>query len=214
MGDVKALFDHYAQALGQPLDLDAIAYHTVVFLVYAVFTPLFALLEPAPGGDWVEGAIQVAFIGRRAMEAMAEILNVDLDDNLKLPAPRQTPLEDLALDKLIAEIGRLTLSDTLTDWQRATIASIPHYLRNQLHYGAWVQDQQLDELVEILGYRPANVVEADRALSAFVKRAGPQLDVRLVKLFHRRLLRLCHVIAGPDAPADHLVLMKVEPILA
>ena len=213
MGDVRALFDHYAKALDQPLDLDAIAYQTVVFLVYALFTPLFALYEPSPGGDWVEGAIQVAFIGRRAAEAMAEILNVDLDDRLELPEPRPTPLEDLALDKLIFEIERLELSELFADWQRSTIASIPRYLRNQLHYGVWVQNEELDELVPILGYRPANAVEADKALAAFVRRAGPELDTKLLRLFHRRLLRQCHVIAGPNPAPDHLVLMKVEPML-
>jgi hypothetical protein len=213
MGDVKALFDHYAKSLGQPLDLDAVAYQTVVFLVYALFTPLFGLKEPSPGGDWVEGAIQVAFIGRRAAEAMAEILAVELDDQFQLPTPRATPMETLALDKLISEIDRLPLSDSLVDWQRSTIASIPRYLRNQLHYGAWAQQQELDELVDFLGYRPTDVVEADKALSAFIRQAGPELDTRLLKLFHRRLLRLCHVIAGPNPPRDHLVLMKVEPIL-
>jgi Phosphotransferase enzyme family len=213
MGDVRALFDHYAKALGQPLDLDAIAYQTVVFLVYALFTPLFALAEPTPGGDWVEGAIQVAFIGRRAAEAMAEILGVKLNDEFQLPAPRPTPLEDLALNKLIFEIDRLPLSETLADWQRSTIASVPRYLRNQLHYGVWVQEQELDELVEILGSRPADVVDADKKLADFVRQAGPELDTQLLKLFYRRLLRLCHVIAGPDPAPDHLVLMKVEPIL-
>jgi hypothetical protein len=213
MGDVRALFDHYAKALGQPLDLHAIAYQTVVFLVYALFTPLFALYEPSPGGDWVEGAIQVAFIGRRAAEALAEILNVDLDDHLQLPEPRATPQEDLALSKLIFEIDRLDLSESFAEWQRATIASIPNYLRNQLHYGVWVQNEELDELVPILGHRPATVVEADKALSDFVRQAGAEFDTRLLRLFYRRLLRRCHVIAGPDAPADHLVLMKVEPML-
>ena len=30
---------------------------------------------------------------------------------------------------------------------------------------------------------------------------------------HRRMLRQCLVIAGPDAPADHLVLVPMEPLL-
>jgi hypothetical protein len=101
----------------------------------------------------------------------------------------------------------------LADWQRSTIASIPRYLRNQLHYGAWVQQQELDELVEFLGYRPSDVVEADKALAAFVRQADPELDTKLLKLFYHRLLRLCHVITGPNPPQDHLVLMKVEPLL-
>jgi hypothetical protein len=87
---------------------------------------------------------------------MADILGVKLNDEFQLPAPRPTPLEDLALNKLIFEIDRLPLSETLADWQRSTIASGPQYLRNQLHYGVWVQEQELDELVEILGSRAAH----------------------------------------------------------
>jgi hypothetical protein len=213
LGDVKALFDHYAKALEVPLDLDAIAYHTVLFLAMAVFTPLLAMVEPSPGGDWVEGAIQVAFIARRGAEAIAEILGLELDYNLELPEPRATPVEDMAIKKLTYEINRLQLSDSFADWQRATIASVPQYLLNQLHYGAWAQQQELDELLPVLGYRPANVIEADQALAAFVKKAGPEKDNLLVKLFHRRMLRLCHVITGPNPRPDNLVLMKVEPIL-
>jgi hypothetical protein len=56
-------------------------------------------------------------------------------------------------------------------------------------------------------------VEADKALAAFVRQAGPEFDTQLLRLFYRRLLRQCHVITGPNPPPDHLVLMKVEPIL-
>jgi hypothetical protein len=119
----------------------------------------------------------------------------------------------MAIKKLTYEINRLQLSDSFAAWQRATIASVPQYLLNQLHYGAWAQQQELDELVPVLGCRPANVVEADKALAVFVKKAGPEKDNMLVKLFHRRMLRLCHVITGPNPRPDNLVLMKVEPIL-
>ncbi len=61
--------------------------------------------------------------------------------------------------------------------------------------------------------RPINAVAADKALTAYVKHAGPEHDSALLKLFHRRLLRQRHVIVGPNPPPDHLVLMKMEPIL-
>lgn len=212
MGDIPALYAHYAKALGQPLDLDAIAYHTVSFLAMAVFTPLFGMKELQPGGDWVEGWFQVALIARRAMEAMAEIVDVELDD-VQLPAPRKTPVEDLAIRKLIFEIDRVPLSDAFADWQRSTISAIPAYLTNALHYGVWVQEQELDELEPILGYRPQDAEAADRALTQFVLAAGPEHDKTLIRLFHRRFLRHCLVIAGPNPPSDHIVLAKVEPIL-
>ena len=90
---------------------------------------------------------------------------------------------------------------------------MPEYLRNQVHYGAWVQQQELDELAPILGYRPEDVVVADAALTELVKQNKPEHDTQLTQLFHRRYLRRCHVLAGPNAPADHLVLMQVEPLL-
>ncbi|MFA7555729.1 MAG: phosphotransferase [Spongiibacteraceae bacterium] len=211
MGDVRALFDHYAKFSDQPLDLDAIRFYTVLFLALAVFTPLFFVVEPTPGGDWVEGAIQVAFISRRALEALAEIIDVELDE-IELPAPRPAPMENYALDKLSFDINNLSLTDTFADWQRNSIAGVPEYLRNQFHYGAWAQEQELDELVEILGYRPVDIIEANKALTSFVKQAGPEHDKVLTKLFHRRYLRQCHVITGPNPPEDHLVLMKVEPL--
>jgi hypothetical protein len=213
MGDIRALYDHYAKALGQPLDLDAIAYHTVSFLTMAVFTPLFGMIELQPGGDWTEGWFQVALIARRALEAMAEIEEVELDHNLSLPEARTTPVEDLAIRKLIFEINRIPTSEVFADWQRSTITGIPAFLSNAFHYGVWVQEQELDELEALLGYRPANTAEGDKALTEFVNKAGPERDAELIRLFHRRYLRHCLVIAGPNPPAEHIVLAKVQPIL-
>jgi hypothetical protein len=212
MGDVRALFEHYAKFSDQPLNLEAIRFYTVLFLVLAIYTPLFFAVKPTPGGDWVEGAIQVAFIARRAVEALAEIIDVELSE-IELPAPRPTPMEDYALDKLSFEINNLSLSETFADWQRNSIAAVPEYLRNQLHYGVWVQEQDIDELVEILGYRAANIAEADEALTRLIKQDNPEHDKQLTQFFHRRYLRQCLAIAGPNAPEDHLVLMKVEPLV-
>src|SRR3546814_13573851 len=110
MGDLPALFRHYEKALGEPLDARVIAYHTVVFMCIGYYAPLFALDKIVPGGDWVEAQVQVALIGRRCAEAMAEILGLELEE-FELPEPDVTPLEDMAIDKLIAAVQHLPLSD-------------------------------------------------------------------------------------------------------
>ena len=212
MGDLPSLFRHYETALGEPLDLPVIAYHTVAFLGVGYFAPLFALARTDAGGDWVEAAVQCAFIGRRCLEALAEIEGIALDE-LTLPAARPSPLEELALTKLSADLHRLPLSETFAVWQRGILASVPEYLLNQARYRRWAEDADLDELEALLGTRPADLVEADRQLVAFIRSAGPERDAELIRLLHRRLLRQCLIIAGPDAPADHLALMKVEPLL-
>ncbi|MFA5548525.1 MAG: hypothetical protein WDA10_08305 [Porticoccaceae bacterium] len=212
MGDLPALFRHYAKHLGEELDLPVLAYHTVAFLAVGYFGPLFALADPQPGGDWVESAVQVAFIGRRCFEALAEIVGVELDE-ISLPDAHVTPWEDMALDKLLLEINRLPTSENFADWQRNTIASIPRFLINQVHYGRWAEEEDLKEMAAVLGHRPADIKQGDIALRDYVRTAPPAQDAALVKLFHRRLLRQCLVFAGPGAPADHLFFRKVEPIL-
>jgi hypothetical protein len=212
MGDLPALFRHYEKALGEPLDLLALAYHTVMFLCIGYVAPMIAIDQEAPGGDWVESAMQVALIGRRIAEAMAEIVGVELDE-ITLPAPHQSPMEELALGKLIAEIQKIPPSETYPGWLLNTVASIPEYLISQARYRGWAEQEDLNDVVAVLGYRPADLVELDRALVSFVREVRPEHDAALIRFFHRRLLRQCLIIAGPNAPANHLILAKVEPIL-
>ena len=212
MGDVPALFRRYEQASGVPLDYDAIAFHTVAFLCEAYYGPYFGLHDRGRGGDWVESIIQVAVIARRALEALAEIIGLDLDP-IELPAPEPTPVEDLALGKLIAELERLPETEALPSWQRGVLVSIPHYLRGRGHYRRWAEDADLAESTALTGTRSANLTKADAALAKFIDAAGPERDAELVRLFHRRFLRHCLIIAGPNPNPNHIALSKMEPIL-
>ncbi len=212
MGDVPALFLHYERVSRQPLDYDAIAFHTVGFLCEAYYGPLFGLHDMGRGGDWVESMVQVAVIGRHALEALAEIIGLELDD-IALPAPESTPFEDLALGKLIAELGRLPESDALPDWQRNVLTSIPQYLRNRGHYRNWCEAADLAETTELTGKPATTLTEADADLVSFIESCGAEQDAALTRLFHRRFLRQCLIIAGPNPAPDHIALAKMEPIL-
>jgi hypothetical protein len=213
MGDVPALFLHYEKAMGVPLDYDALAFQTVAFLCEAYYGPLFGMHDTGRGGDWVESVFQVAVIARRAMEALAEIIGLELD-TLTLPEqPEATPYEDLALGKLIADLGRLPESEALQGWQRNILVSVPHYLRNRGHYRHWCEQADIAETAAITGTQPTNLTEADSDLTQFIKAAGPEQDAALTKLFHRRFLRHCLIIAGPNPNPDHIALAVMEPIL-
>lgn len=211
MGDIPALYRHYEQAMGVPNDYDALAYYTVGFLAEAIYGPFFGMHQTARGGDWVESAIQVAVIGRRTMEALSEILGITLDA-IELPDPEPTPIEDLAFDKLIADLKRLPENDELPDWQRNIVASIPAYLRNHMHYRNWAQREDLIDVAQVVGAPVRDANEANTALLEFVAAAGPEQDAALTRLFHRMALRQCLIIAGPNAP-DHLALTPTDPIL-
>jgi len=212
MGDLPALFAHYAKAAGKPLDLHAMAFHTVAFLTEAYYGPLFGLYDTGPGGDWVEGQVQVAIIGRRALEALAEITGVTLAWP-KLPAAETTLYEDLALAKLEADIGRLPDHQLMQEWQRNILASLPRSLKQMGHYRFWRDSALVADVASLTGKAIASVGEAETELLRFVQAAGPDQDEAILRLLHARLSRDCLVIAGENPAADHIALSPMEPIL-
>ncbi len=212
MGDLPALFAHYAKASGKPLDLDAMAFHTVAFLTEAYYGPLFGLHDTGPGGDWVEGQVQVAVIGRRCLEALGEIIGVDFDCP-ELPGAEATPYEDLALAKLEADILRLPDHPQMQEWQRNILAAIPRSLRQMGHYRVWRDTAFVADVAALTGKTGHDVATAEAQLLAFIESAGPDQDEAILRLIHARLARDCLVIAGVNPPAGHVALAPMEPIL-
>ena len=212
MGDLPALFERYAKTSGTPIDWHGMAFHTVAFLTEAYYGPLIGLHDKGPDGDWVESFVQVAIIGRRALEALAEIEGIALDE-IALPEPEQTPLEDLALARLSAEISRLPDHEQMQGWQRKVLASLPQMLANIGHYSRWREDSYLADIAELTGQACSGVADGDQSLQGFIASARPQEDAALVRILHRKLFRDCLIVAGPNAPADHIALSRIEPVL-
>jgi len=212
MGDLPALFARYAEASGKPLDLAAMAFHTVAFLAEAYYGPLFGLHDAGPGGDWVEAQVQVAVIGRRCLEALAEVVGIDLDWPV-LPAPQATPREDLALSRLEAEIMRLPDHPRLQDWQRNILASLPRSLRQMGHYRTWRDDAFIGDVEALTSVRAGDVAAAEALLLAFVRDARPDQDIPILRLLHARLTRDCLIIAGENPDRGHIALAPMEPVL-
>ena len=98
-------------------------------------------------------------------------------------------------------------------WQRKVLGSLPQMLANIGHFRRWRDDSYLADVAELTGQECSGVADADLSLQGFIAKAGPQDDAALVRILHRKLLRDCLIIAGPDAPADHVALAEVEPIL-
>jgi hypothetical protein len=213
MGDLPTLFRHYATASGAPLDLDAMAFHTVAFLAEAYYGPLFGLYDSGPGGDWVEGQVQVAVIGRRCLEALAEIIHVEFDWP-DLPPAQATLYEDLALVKLEAEILRLPDHPHLQAWQRNILASLPRSLKQMGHFRLWRDAALIADVAKLTRQQPDDAADADARLLAFVQTAAPDQDEAILRVLHARLTRDCLVIAGENPRADHIALARMEPVLS
>jgi hypothetical protein len=120
-------------------------------------------------------------------------------------------MEEMALTKLGADLGRLPLTETFAPWQRGILVSVTDYLLAQARYRRWAEDTDLDEQAALLGTRAGDMAEADRQLADFVAKAAPEHDAALIRLLHRRFLRQCLIISNGDP--EHLAMAKVEPLL-
>lgn len=213
MGDIPALFRHYAKVTGEEIDWKVLAYSTVVYSAWGMSSYTMAMAENYLGGDWGEVIMARAFIMRRTLEAMADCLGITLEYDQELPAPRVAPIEESGLEKLLLEISRLPTSPSMADWQRDALATIPQGLLKQAHYGLWAEQADLDEIEKLTGVRARDSKEGDAVLKTFVETAGPDSDEKLVRLFHRQAYRRCLMIAGPGASEDHIMFARVDPIL-
>ena len=213
MGDIPALYRHYSKVSGTPLDLPVIAYHTVCFLGFAAIAAIMFMDPKKPESNWIEGMLELASISRRGLEAMAELAGVELDYDISLPEPHDTPIEDMAIEKLLLEINHLPLSNTFPDWQRELLSAIPKYLLNHAHYGRWYEEQTLDDIEQLTGTRPSSLSVAETQLKALIANDDANMDADFIKLFHRRMLRLSMVIAGANPSDENPLFYKLDPIL-
>ena len=93
------------------------------------------------------------------------------------------------------------------------LASLPQMLANIGHYSRWREDSYLADIAELTGQACSGVADGDQSLQGFIASARPQEDAALVRILHRKLFRDCLIVAGPNAPADHIALSRIEPVL-
>lgn len=111
-----------------------------------------------------------------AVAALADVMGVELNDEIRLPAPVASPLEDMTINKLVEEIENMPTTELFPVWKREMINKIPRWLASQFHYGRWAEEEDLNDLEKILGVRPTDNDEGDKALCDFIVVAGPEHD--------------------------------------
>ena len=213
MGDIPALYRHYAKVSGIPLDLPVIGYHTVNFLAFAASCAIMFMDPKQADSNWIEGILELTSISRRALEAIAELEKVELDYSFELPEPADARIEDMALEKLLLEIGRLPLSEAFPEWKRDLLAAIPRYLQNHAHYGRWYEQACLSDIQELTGVLPESMTAGERLLKTYIRESADGNDASLIKLFHRKMLRLSMVVAGSNPTDENPLFFRLEPIL-
>ncbi|MEP1470140.1 MAG: phosphotransferase [Halieaceae bacterium] len=214
MGDIPALYERYAEVTGEEVDLPVVAYHTVAFLQLAGIATKFFGDPKAVGGNWIEGLLEYASITRRAYEAIAELQGVTLTYDEHLPQPVKRDLEESALKKLLVDIERLPTSSAFEAWERDLLHAIPEFLLNHARYRDWFDQATKADIEALTGSTFDNLNDADDALRKAITANNPADDEAMVRLLHRRSLRLSMIIAGTDPDKENPLFHILDPILS
>ena len=213
MGDIPALYRRYAEVSGTEVDLPVVAYHTVAFLQLAGIATKFFGDPKAIGGNWIEGLLEYASITRRACEAIAELQGINLDYDLHLPEPSTKSLEESALKKLLVDIERLPTSRSFQAWERNLLHAIPEFLLNHSRYRDWFEQETIADISQFTGQSFDSLDRADKAASEAIAANDPSSDEALVRIMHRRALRLSMIIAGTDPDTANPLFHILDPVL-
>ncbi|MEM7412443.1 MAG: phosphotransferase [Myxococcota bacterium] len=214
MGDIPALYRRYGEATGVPVDLRVVGYHTVNFLQLSAIAAKAFMHPETQGANWIEGVLEYASITRRAFEAIAELQEIPLDHDLRLPESKTQSWEDSGLRKLIVDIGRLPTSTAFEPWERDLLGDIPRFLLNYSRYRDWFETEAVNDLRDLGDRTTADLPAADAVLSELIAADDPAHDALLVRLLHRRSLRLSMIAAGTDPDPANPLFHRLDPILS
>jgi aminoglycoside phosphotransferase (APT) family kinase protein len=197
-GDFEKLYAHYAAHGGQPIDRRAIQYHHFCFTLSNQLAFHDALAEPPPGSDYMTNMQWCAETNIYAMEALAEILGIELE---AVPMPeKHVSSAAVGHAHLIDWLRHFEAPDAYTQHQFRIFFRLARHLARHDEIGAAVEAADLDDLEPLLGTRPATWQEGDAALERFVLEDDGRHDEGLVRLFHRRCWRYL-MLCGPEGSA-------------
>ncbi len=180
----------YQELSGRTVELEKLRYYTVKSMLITPLALAGVVQNMVAGTDHAEWYAQDVCYKRATAEALAEAVGIDLEAP-ELPGEEAGPASavlDLVEEDLAHE-HRPTLPD---DWARYRLDLTRRLLarvRNQDRWGAELAEQEAGELGELLGKRSGSPADAEAALDAFIREAGPDRDAELVGYLYRRARR-------------------------
>ncbi len=213
MGDIPALYRRYAEATGVEVDLRVVGYHTVNFMQLSSIAARTFMNPEIRGANWIEGILEYGSITRRAFEAIAELMGLELDYGLHLPEPDVRTFEDSGLRKLLVDIERLPTSSAFEPWERDLLGAIPNFLLNHARYRDWFEAETLADVGRVMGRSFDDLASADAAAMEAISKDDPARDAAWVQALHRRILRFSMIAAGTDPDEKNPFFHRLDPIL-
>ena len=199
-GDFRRLYARYEQLSGTEVDHDALMRHHFFFCLSNELSVGPATRHPAPESDLMTNLQWCYETNLFATEALADILQVELP-TVDAPEPHESR-GDVVLDHLVRQLGSISVDDDFARYQLRTMFRMARHAKRLDEIGNELSDDDLDDLVPLLGHRPASWLEGEAELERFViaNANSSAFDLQLLHIFHRRHLR-AQMTLGPTGSA-------------
>lgn len=206
-GDFNELYDMYEEFSGKPVDMEAIKYHHLFFTLSNLLSFHFALSEPSLESDYMTNLQWVNETNRFALEALAEYMGEELVE-IDMPEPEDTAVS-VQFEHLVQSLRHVKASDPFLRFELRGLFRLSRHLQRWDQVGRKVVEADLDDMAELLGFRPKDWQEGEAALETFVLKDNGTHDSELVQLFNRKLQR-AQTLNGPvgSAMARHNPIQK------
>lgn len=180
----------YAELSGREIDFDALSFYSVKTqaLVPMSLAPVMENLHA--GTEHAEWIAQHVFYLRTTAQVLAEATGIELDE-VELPADRLTRFSayyDMLIENLEQEQSP-AIEDAFLKNRMWFASRLARHLRHADRRGPAFEEQELDDMGELLGKRPANVKDGHRQVDALVRNATPDRDEEFIRYFHRHARR-------------------------
>lgn len=201
-GDFAVLYDAYERAGGFPVDLDAVQVHHIAFTLTNEMAFRNSLNNPSADSDYMTNLHWCSETNLHAIEALGERLGIDLEPpEIAAAAPTRA---SVAQEQLIEMLRGTAVDDDYATYRLRVAFRLARYLQREDEVGRDLTNADLDDLVPLLGARPATWQDGDAALEKFVLAANGEHDRELCSLFYRRQIRHKATLGPPgSAMAAH-----------
>ena len=196
VGDFRKLYARYEELSGTPIDWPAIKWHHVAFTLSVRPACHKALAEPSVEGDFMTYSGWTSNCNLYAIEALAEILGVDLEP-VEIPVAVESSAS-VAREHLVQLLETIDVDDEFASFQLGAATELARHVQRDGEIGRAVEDADLDDLHRLLGRRPESWAEGEAELERFVLGDEGAHDEELLVLFHRRSARYKALMGAPD----------------
>jgi aminoglycoside phosphotransferase (APT) family kinase protein len=205
--DLSQLFRHYATVTGEPIDVAALRFHTVVFALVGVMALAGPMVEPQAGSPHLEYLWWDLMQRRALVWALAECIGVSIDPPV-LPTAMESALSPM-LVMLSDSLAQLQPARGMDGYQQRATALLARCVARTNEVGPPLDRATAAEYAAILGLSADDLRALYPEMESFVVAAGPDSDIALVQCFARQVERMVFAL---EPVADRVVGYALAPV--